>query len=179
MKKTAIILVVFALATGMGYFMLNSVRKAPVFVSENPAEGYEADRVVAEVIGAVWEPGEYSVIKGTSLHDVLHFAGGVKQNADLSELDFDTFVCENCRIFVPEKSAKAEKVKEIPIDLNSATAEDLTALPGIGDKMALKIINYRNLHGKFQSTDELMNVNGIGKNKYEAIKDMITVGGNL
>ncbi len=178
-RKIIIVLVVFAAAVAAGYFLTAHNEKKAEFVVENPMNAPTADRVVAGVSGAVKAPGLYSILKGTSLHDVLHIAGGVTENADLSGFDFDTYVCEDCTIFVPEQSALPEKSSaKLPIDINNADAEELSTLPGIGDKLALQIINYRNLHGKFKRTDELMEIKGIGKNKYEAIKDMITVGGN-
>lgn len=59
------------------------------------------------------------------------------------------------------------------IDLNTATPEMLVELPGIGESTAAKIIEYRNRAGKFRSTNELMNIKGIGKKKFESIKDYI------
>lgn len=63
------------------------------------------------------------------------------------------------------------------ININSASAEDLAILPGIGSELAGRIIAYREAEGQFLSVDELINVEGIGKNKLEDIKQYITVGG--
>ncbi len=62
------------------------------------------------------------------------------------------------------------------ININTASAEELTVLNGIGEKTADKIIEYRNENGKFSSIDEIMNVSGIGEKKFEKIKEHITVG---
>ena len=61
------------------------------------------------------------------------------------------------------------------ININTATAEELTKLPGIGEKKAEAIVEYRNLHGAFASTDELLNISGIGEATYEKFKDKVTV----
>lgn len=61
------------------------------------------------------------------------------------------------------------------IDLNTATAEQLLSLPGIGEKKADAIIQYRNEHGRFSSTEQLLDVNGIGDATYEKLKDLVTV----
>lgn len=64
-----------------------------------------------------------------------------------------------------------------PININNATQLELMALPGIGEILAQRILNYRNEHGNFAATAELLNVEGIGTTKLEAILDLITTGG--
>lgn len=63
------------------------------------------------------------------------------------------------------------------ININTATAEDLTMLPGIGNVLAQRIVEYRQENGSFKSIDDLVNVHGIGAAKLESISDYITVGG--
>jgi competence protein ComEA len=58
----------------------------------------------------------------------------------------------------------------VPIGINSATAEDLEALPGIGEKLALRIVAYRNENGRYKDMDMLLGVNGMGKKKLSGIK---------
>lgn len=66
----------------------------------------------------------------------------------------------------------------IAVDINTATAEELTYLPGIGNDLAESIISYREQHGAFQSVEELMHIKGIGLNKYNEISKYLTVGGS-
>lgn len=68
-----------------------------------------------------------------------------------------------------------DKVTE-KININTATAEELETLPGIGETLAGRIIEYRTEHGKFNSVSELINVSGIGNGRLEAILNYITVG---
>ena len=63
------------------------------------------------------------------------------------------------------------------VNINTASLDELTSLPGIGEKLAERIILYRNKHGSFQSEDELLNVEGIGSGKLLDILDLITTGG--
>lgn len=63
------------------------------------------------------------------------------------------------------------------VNINTATAQQLTALPGIGESYAQNIIDYREENGPFETKESLLNVDGIGQNRLEAILDYITVGG--
>lgn len=62
------------------------------------------------------------------------------------------------------------------LNINAATREELTTLPGIGDALAGRIIDYRETHGGFASVEEIQNVSGIGEKRFAAIRDLITVG---
>jgi len=62
------------------------------------------------------------------------------------------------------------------IDINTATVQQLQMLPGIGETIAQRIIDYRTEHGNFDKTEDLMNVSGIGEKKFENIRDYIKVG---
>ncbi len=63
-----------------------------------------------------------------------------------------------------------------PVNINTATPEELAKLPGIGPKIAEEIVNYRKEHGAFKTIRDIVNVKGVGDKKYEAIQDKITVG---
>lgn len=62
-----------------------------------------------------------------------------------------------------------------PVNINTASKDELRSLPGIGETLAERIIAYREESGAFTSTDEIMNVSGIGETKFAAIMDMITI----
>ena len=69
------------------------------------------------------------------------------------------------------KAAPTEKV-----DLNAATVEQLTTLPGVGAKLAARIVEYREKVGRFRSTDELLNVKGIGEKNFQKLEPWLTIG---
>lgn len=69
----------------------------------------------------------------------------------------------------------ADGAAEEKLDINTADAEQLQTLPGIGAVLAERIIEYRTVSGGFQSPEQLMEVSGIGEQKYEALRDLITV----
>lgn len=75
----------------------------------------------------------------------------------------------------PAPEVKTEKTTSFPISINSATIEELILLPGIGYVIAKRILEYRRKNNGFKSTDEIMMVKGIGKVKFEKIKDKICV----
>lgn len=64
-----------------------------------------------------------------------------------------------------------------PIDINRAGKEEIMALPGIGENLALRILSYREKHGSFSRVEELLNVEGIGKKRFEEILDLIIILG--
>lgn len=78
-------------------------------------------------------------------------------------------------------TAAAETVPEetvsFPVNINTADADTLTALPGIGQVLAERIVAYRRQNGPFRAVEEIMKVEGIGEKKAEAILELITVGG--
>lgn len=78
--------------------------------------------------------------------------------------------------YAPADPAPFFTQRQEGIDLNTATVAELSALPGIGEKRAEAIIEYRTQHGPFTSTGEVMEVSGIGPGIYEQIKDLITAG---
>lgn len=79
---------------------------------------------------------------------------------------------------VPEaESSQTAPVITFPININTADKDTLAVLPGIGEVLAQRILDYREEHGNFSHVEELLNVEGIGKKKMEAIVDLITVGG--
>ena len=63
------------------------------------------------------------------------------------------------------------------VNINTASLQQLTALPGIGEAYAQNIIDYREANGPFEAVEELLNVDGIGQSRLEAILDYVTVGG--
>lgn len=77
-----------------------------------------------------------------------------------------------------QRSAPAEEIvpEKQPVDINTATAEELQELMGVGPVLAQAIVDYRAEHGPFASVDELLEVSGIGEAKLEGIRGDVTVG---
>ena len=75
-----------------------------------------------------------------------------------------------------ETTAPTSPAEKGKLNINTATAQELTMLPGIGEVLAQRIVDYRNEHGAFTSIDELLNVKDIGPVRLEKITDYITIG---
>ena len=65
----------------------------------------------------------------------------------------------------------------VPLDINAAKTEELTELPGIGEELAQRIVDYRRANGPFETKEDIMKVSGIGEGKYAALEKRITVNG--
>lgn len=77
----------------------------------------------------------------------------------------------------PAKTEDPEESIAFPLNINTASKAELIALPGIGETLAQRVLDYRAEHGNFSKPEELMNVSGIGAGKLEPILDLITTGG--
>ena len=78
-----------------------------------------------------------------------------------------------------EADLPPEEIELVLVDLNTAGVEELTTLPGIGESLAKRIIDYRTAHGPFESPEGLLEVSGIGEKKLEELRDHITVDGGI
>lgn len=126
--------------------------------------------ITVNVDGAVEHPGNISLELYSTQQDALNVAIP-SENADLSGINPLTILKDHDYIHVPEKKEETET----KISINTATLEQLCTLNGIGSSTAQKIIDYRNEHGLFQNLEDLMNVKGIGKAKYEKIVEQISL----
>lgn len=147
----------------------------------------EKEGTYIEVLGEVRAPGIYNLDEGVTINDAIKRAGGLRHS-----LSFDTSL-ESTRLKRGEKitvqrisknkgMVSVERmgphklmIVSIPIDLKTATQEELSAVPGLGSKVVLDIIKYRHENGGFSAIEELKDVKGIGKVRYESIKRMLTV----
>ena len=88
-------------------------------------------------------------------------------------------LCASPVVVETQFQASASEIAPVDIskvDLNTASVERLTELPGIGEALARRIVEYRQQAGPFQSIEDVMNVKGIGEKKFSKFQDQITVG---
>ena len=117
-----------------------------------------------EIRGHVKKPGIYEVKRGTKVKDVLEMAGCYEDSS------FDEI--NGLAVDHDQDVITVQKKKDHVVYLNSASLHELMSLPGIGEKTAQRILDYRKEH-LFQSIEELKEVKGIGEKKFEAIKEML------
>lgn len=133
--------------------------------------------------GAVNAPGIYTLPRGSRVGDAVASAGGLAADADAGSLGMSALLEDGDQILVPRAVAAADAtlaphvpVSNERININAAGPDALDALPGIGPVLAARIIEYRTLHGPFQSVDELAAVQGISEAMVEELRPLITVG---
>jgi competence protein ComEA len=152
-----------------------------------PAARAAAPVLVVDVAGAVRRPGLYRLPQGSRIADALARAGGETKHADSLLVNLAAPLADGEQVLVPTlvgsgsagvsaASASADSgspSRTSPVDLNTATAEQLDALPGVGPVTAEKIIAYRQAHGPFTSVDELDAISGIGPSRIADLKGLV------
>jgi competence protein ComEA len=135
------------------------------------------------VVGAVRRPGLYRLPEGARVADALARAGGVTSRAQVELVNLAARVADGEQVVVPRRGAAGGApvaaggggaASSGPVHLNSATIEQLDALPGVGPVTAQKIVDYRQEHGGFKSVDDLDAVPGIGPARLENLRGLVT-----
>jgi competence protein ComEA len=139
--------------------------------------------LVIDVAGAVRRPGLYRLRSGSRIDDAIAAAGGATAKAQLDAVNLAAPVADGEQVVVPGRGAggvaaaasppAAGSSPSAPLDLNTATAEQLDGLPGIGPVTAQKILDYRQAHGPFHSVAELEGVPGIGAGRLAQLKGLV------
>lgn len=139
--------------------------------------------------GAVARPGVYRVRPNGRVSDLLDAAGGPAPDADLDQVNLAAKVADGERVYVPRRgesppppagssiggAAGGAGASAGPVNLNTATLEQLDSLPGVGPATAQAILDYRTTQGRFRSVDELLEVRGIGEAKLAALRSKVRV----
>lgn len=150
-----------------------------------------APSAVVYVAGAVAAPGVYTLAPLSRVTDAMSAAGGPLATADLNVVNLAATVHDGERIYVPVvgevvpalvvgDAVTGDAVVEAtipagPVNVNTATADQLDVLPGVGPTTAAAIVAHREQHGPFQSVEQLGDVHGIGPAKLEALRGLVTV----
>jgi competence protein ComEA len=155
--------------------------------SPSTSESTEPEVLVVHVAGAVKAPGLHELPAGSRVADAIEAAGGLTQAADAARINLAAPVTDGERVYVLAVGEQEPTVAvgsgpsgpdgapAGPVNLNTADAEALDSLPGIGPATAAAILEHRGKVGAFTTVDELLDVPGIGEAKLEALRDLVTV----
>jgi competence protein ComEA len=139
--------------------------------------------LVVHAAGAVVAPGLYRLKPGSRVADLIAAAGGLRPDADADRVNLAAPLHDGERVAVPRigepgtgtEGAAPDATSEGPLDLNTATAAQFDALPGVGPATAQAIVADRERNGPFRSVDDLLRVRGIGPAKLDQIRGLVTV----
>lgn len=152
-------------------------------------ENVEINEMKVYISGEISKEGVYEFEDGDRLDDLIKKAGGLTENANAKDLNLAMKLEDEMKIYIPSiyEISSDDTADTIPIitsdskdsskdkiNINKASKEELMTLPNIGDKRADSILEYRESN-KFETIEDIKNVNGIGEKFYQSLKDLITV----
>lgn len=177
---------VFLLVLGFTVFFLRRPDPQPLeLLIPSPTPQATPEPIGIYILGAVEEPGVYFLPAGSRVVDAIEAAGGATAEADLARVNLAARLQDEAQIYVPKVG---EETSSIPIfstptressrivNINTATAQELETIPGIGPELAQRIVDYRMANGPFSSIEQIMDVPGIGEGTFFKIQNLITVG---
>lgn len=134
--------------------------------------------LVVHVAGAVTNPGVYALPPGSRVQDALQAAGGPAPDADLNRTNLAAPLSDGTQVNIPSKTSpsSASGASTTLININTATADELATLPGIGPLTAQRIVEHRAQFGPFTTLEDLTQVFGVGPATLEQIEPLITLG---
>jgi competence protein ComEA len=159
----------------------------PVDPAVAPTSAAPPSELVVHAAGAVAGPGVHHLPAGSRVADLLAAAGGATPDADLDRVNLAAPLVDGGQVWFPrvgEPSPAAPaggalpatpSAEAGPVDLNTASADELDTLPGVGPATAAAIIEHREGHGPFRSVEELLEVPGIGEAKLAQLRDLVRV----
>lgn len=174
----------------------NDIEEKEEIQETNISEENTEEKIYIHITGAVMKEGVVEINNNARIKDAIEMAGGLREDADISNVNLAYILKDGQKIYIPNKSeiVQAETIvteengEEVIIDdggdleeingkinINTAGIEQLEKLSGIGEGTAIKIIEYRKDNGKFKSIEDLKNVSGIGDAKFNSIKNNICV----
>ena len=197
-KKVIIVIALIAmLSMAIGYEMFEKKDKQEYIKNDESIEQVshveeKIPDIEVYILGCINNPGTYEVKKNTTIKQLAEIAGGFTEGADLEKINLVYKIKDNAMIVIKDKNdmendeTGMKLVKgvykddqdddiDLQVNINTASKDKLTKLPGIGESVAKKIIKYREDNGDFENIEDIMNIPGIGENKFNSIKDMIVI----
>ncbi len=137
----------------------------------------EENQIRVIIDGQIVHPGSYSMAKTQTIGDLVEKAGGFLESADQNAIMIETTLENRTNVYIPPKSSYATEC-EIEaavekININTASAAQLSTLDGISLTLGEKIVAYREENGPFLALEDIKNVSGIGDATYQKVRDYI------
>lgn len=184
--KILLVIVIIILAL---FIRATNKNKEEVIIDSNSTQSEQAtsyQNIYADISGEVQKPGIYKVEEDTRLYQLIDKAGGLTNNADIDAINQAEIISDGQKIIIPTKQNSESEANTAFVDdtsgtsvktsalinINNATLEQLKELPGVGDSIASRIIEYRK-EKRFSKKEDLMNVKGIGEKTYSKMESMI------
>ena len=153
------------------------IHESPVVQEQEPTE------ITVFISGEVNYPNVFTMAHDARIVDVVELAGGLTDYADLNRVNLAGHLEDAMHIIIPTIGEEAVlmvdaftvTVNSNLININTATQQELTTLPGVGPAISQNIINHRENHGRFTRIEDIMNVTRIGPAIFDNIRDLITV----
>lgn len=192
-KKQAIVVITIIMIIGVIIYYIyinndskNMIQNEGFLIENNEIQNTDRteENIFVHISGAVNNEGVIELENNSRIKDAIENAGGLKENADISNINLASILEDGVKIYIPTIEENEEEVNNAKnecnyndnyININTATQTELESLPGIGPSTALKIINYRKENGKFSNIEDIKKVSGIGESKFNSIKDLIKV----
>lgn len=189
-RQTIFAFVVVALFLAVGVFVVYTTRPTPVEIvimppvpTATPAPSATPAPITVYITGAVATPEQLIVIAhGSRVQEAIEQAGGMTENADPSRVNLAMVLRDGDQVHVPTRTTESDVSTDLlptasvprAINVNTATLEELMALPNIGASTAQAIIDYREVNGAFTRLEDLDNVRGVGAKTLEDLAPLIT-----
>ncbi|WP_433080122.1 helix-hairpin-helix domain-containing protein [Dactylosporangium sp. CA-052675] len=168
--------IVVCVSAGVVWFSRPHVTAAPsVGVSAVVGPSSAPAVLIVSVTGKVQRPGLVRLPAGARVADAIEAAGGIVAGTDTTGLNLARKVVDGEMIAVGVPAPPVAGAGSGLVDLNTASAAELQKLPGIGEVLAQRIVEYREAHGGFRAVTDLRHVEGIGDAKFAQLKDKVTV----
>ena len=164
-------------------------RPAAPVASSSPSPA--SAEVVVDVAGRVRDPGVYTLQQGDRVIDAIRRAGGPLPGADLASINLAALLTDAEQIVVGRAGggrgppsgtttgssggATSPGSPGAKVNVNTATLDELESLPGIGQVIGQRIVDFRQQHGPFRTVDDLLNVSGIGPATMAELRPLVTV----
>jgi len=176
-----LVIMLFSVGSRVKTIKMQNLASDYIHATEQPSEQKaKQKKIYVHVKGEVKSPGLYPLDLESRVCNAIDAAGGFTKNAEADTVNLAKILSDEEEIFIPQKGAIPLSVPlndaEIKkVNINTATLRELTTLPGIGEVYAGNIISHRNEKGCFTSKEDIMNVKGISKKRFENIKDLISL----